>query len=153
MFLIVQFFVMLRLAEAIFATVASELTAVVAALLAGREPYPSFAWGDFEGAWMVARTYYISLGYLYFSAIAFLLSGLVFELNSKRKLLVTNLGAFLAHSLAVIGLIFSGKIDIVLWVVWVEIALFNWAASIWIWRWRSNGIADSDATKRPSVMD
>jgi hypothetical protein len=136
-------FTVLRLAEAIFATVAGELTAFFAALLAGREPYARLAWGDFQGAWMVSQTYYVSFGYIYFSAIAFFVSGLVFGLDSKRKLLVTNLGAFVVHSLAVIGLIFSAKIDTILWALWVEVVLFNWAASNWIWRWRSNAISNS----------
>ena len=132
----VVLFAALRLGEALFATVAGELTAHIVALLAGQAPQPRLTWGDVQGAWMVTQTYYLSFGYLYFSALAFFLSGLIFELNSKRKLVFTNLGAFIVHSLAVIGLVFSGRIDTVLWIVWGEVALFNWAAATWLWRWR-----------------
>lgn len=132
-----QLFIVLRCSEALFATIAGALTAFAVYALKDPGSYPALSWGDFRASWMISQTYYLSFGYLYVSALIFLLSALVFDLNSRRKLIVTNVGAFVLHSVTWIVL-FSG-ITVALWIQWIEIALFNWVMSSWVWGWRLIG--------------
>lgn len=140
---VLQLFIVLRCGEALFATFAGELTAFAMEKLSNPDSYAALALGDFRGAWVVSRTYYLSFGYLYVSAMAFLFAALYFDLNSKRTLIATNLGAFLLHSLVVIGFIFSWNIGTYLWIEWIEVALFNWAMAAWLSRWRLASASNS----------
>lgn len=95
-----------------------------------------FSRADFSGSWTIARTYYLSLGYVYFSALAFVLTAVIVRRMTKKAIVSVNLGAFLAHSLAVISLVFEGKVGLYLWTVWVAVAIFNWLLPIWLWKLR-----------------
>jgi hypothetical protein len=135
--LVLSTFAILRIAEAGFAV----LSLVVTDFFLGQELPQNDQrlpiWSDFYGSWIIAQTYYVSFGYIYFSAVAFLFSEFVFGgITTKRMLISANLGAFLTHSLAISIFVFSGKIGLYLWIVLVEVAVFNWLMAELLWKLR-----------------
>jgi hypothetical protein len=130
-------FALLRAAEACFSVVALVFTDYALGQASPNIEQRLLTRADFSGSWTIAQTYYVSFGYIYFSAIAFLLAELVFGgVARKRMLVIANLGALLVHSLAVIALVFAGRIGIYLWAVWFEVVVFNWLMAGWLWKLR-----------------
>lgn len=103
-----------------------------AALMQGFD-WPTSVYGEFHGAWIAAKTYYFTFGYFYLSAIVFLLLQVLYGIGSKMMLSVANLGPFIVHSLAVIVLVFDGRIGSVLWVIWFSVLAVNWLLPKVLW--------------------
>jgi hypothetical protein len=80
---------------------------------------------ELSGAWLVVSVYYLAFQYLLFSAIAFALAEASWGLNRKRVATLTNLGAFLVHSAAVIIIVFGGKFG-AFWGAWGAVAIVDW---------------------------
>lgn len=85
-------------------------------------------------SWMIVRTYYIQLGYLLFSAIAFLAAGVIAREVTRKRVVALNVGVFLAHSLALVAIVFEGQIGAYLWGVWIVVAVCDAFAPIWLLR-------------------
>jgi hypothetical protein len=127
-------FALLRLAEACLLILALIVVSDIEAAITRGLKWVRSSYGGLYGAWIGVRTYYFIFGYFYFSAIVFLLVGLIRGMDNQRVLVAANFGAFAAHSAAVIVFIFEGHIGLVLWIVWLLAALLNWILPRLFWR-------------------
>lgn len=118
-------YVILRALEAVCIVISFGITSI----LFGPKPLSnidaSTAREVLSGSLTVVRYYYFAFGYALTSAVAFLVSWVMGFLKTAKGVATTNTLSYLAHSIAMITMVFGAALTPQLWIVWLLTAIYN----------------------------